>query len=141
MERPVVKAITVRAPWWFWIVHGVKSIENRSWRTTHRGALAIHAARWFDADTVQSDIQRMRQKLNRRGVALIVPALADLARLGGCIVGTATLADVIDSSSSPWFDGPYGFVLQDARFLRRPIEARGAQGLFDVTLKAVRRGI
>jgi hypothetical protein len=39
-----VKALTVRQPWAFALVTGRKPIENRTWDTTHRGQLAIHAA-------------------------------------------------------------------------------------------------
>src|SRR5207302_502261 len=38
-----MKALTVRQPWAWAIVQGKKDVENRSWRTDHRGMVAIHA--------------------------------------------------------------------------------------------------
>ena len=38
-----MRCLTVRQPWAWAIVAGLKSIENRSRRTTHRGPLLIHA--------------------------------------------------------------------------------------------------
>jgi hypothetical protein len=40
-----VKALTLHQPWATLIAHGVKRIETRSWSTSYRGALAIHAAK------------------------------------------------------------------------------------------------
>lgn len=42
-----MRAITVRQPWAWAIARGGKDIENRSWGTSYRGLLAIHAGvRW-----------------------------------------------------------------------------------------------
>ncbi len=39
-----VKVLTLRQPWASLVALGVKSIETRSWSTSYRGPLAIHAA-------------------------------------------------------------------------------------------------
>src|SRR2546421_11293269 len=36
-------ALSLRQPWAWLVVNGYKDIENRSWRTNHRGPLLIHA--------------------------------------------------------------------------------------------------
>lgn len=41
----VVKALTLHQPWASLIALGVKSIETRSWSTSYRGPLAIHAGK------------------------------------------------------------------------------------------------
>ena len=41
----VVKAITIRQPFAWLIVHGHKPVENRIWETKFRGPIAIHAAK------------------------------------------------------------------------------------------------
>ena len=40
-----MKAITILQPWASLIACGAKRIETRSWSTSHRGPLAIHAGR------------------------------------------------------------------------------------------------
>ena len=34
-----MKALTIKQPWASLIVHGIKDIENRTWRTDYRGPL------------------------------------------------------------------------------------------------------
>jgi len=58
------------------------------------------------------------------------PRPSDLVR--GVIVGVARLTDVVDTSRSKWFDGPYGWVLERPRKLRRPVLCKGRLGLWTV---------
>ncbi len=44
-----LKALTLTQPWATLMAVGAKHIETRSWSTTHRGLLAIHAAKGFPA--------------------------------------------------------------------------------------------
>ncbi len=44
-----MKALSVRQPFAWAIVHGGKDVENRSWATSYRGPVLIHAGmRWHD---------------------------------------------------------------------------------------------
>ncbi len=36
--------LSIRQPYAWAVVHGIKDIENRSWRTHYRGPLLIHAS-------------------------------------------------------------------------------------------------
>ena len=40
-----MKAITIKQPWASLIVAGIKDIENRTWKTSFRGRVLIHAAK------------------------------------------------------------------------------------------------
>jgi len=42
-----MKAITLRQPWATLVAIGAKEIETRSWRTSYRGPIAIHAGKWW----------------------------------------------------------------------------------------------
>ena len=48
------------------------------------------------------------------------------------IVGEVTITDCVDISSSPWFCGPYGFLLSSPVAYKDPIPYRGQLGLFEV---------
>ena len=109
-------ALTVKQPFAWAIVAGVKDVENRSWRPP-RGLIGkriwIHAGSqphplWED---LYGDIP--------------VPPLAF-----GAILGSVTVADIVLSSPSRWFLGPIGWVLRDARMLKRPRSMPGRQGLW-----------
>jgi hypothetical protein len=114
-----MKVLSIRQPWAHLIVNGVKRIENRTWTTTYRGPLLIHAgARW--ADTPIADIERLFD--------LTIPA--ELPR--GAIVGAADLVDVVTSSRDRFFSGPYGFVLENAQASPEPCPMKGRLGLFEI---------
>lgn len=95
-----LRVLSVRQPWAWLIVHGVKDIENRTWSTSCRGLVLIHAPRRVDwaADT--------RDLLTRDEIAGLP--------IGG-IIGVVSLVDCVTSSDSPWFEGPFGLVLRDPR--------------------------
>ena len=43
-----MKAISIRQPWAWLIVHGYKDVENRTWATKYRGPILIHAGKTLD---------------------------------------------------------------------------------------------
>ena len=125
-----MKAITIHQPWAHLIASGEKRIENRTWRTIHRGPLAIHAG-------------KSRARL-RHGDEERFPDMAF-----GAIVAVVTLAECLELEGGelypnrfPWNDpyaeGPWVWVLLDVRRLRRPVLWTGKQMLFDVPDSAVR---
>jgi hypothetical protein len=113
-----MKALSIRQPWAWLIIAGYKDVENRTWRTTYRGPLLIHAAR--RPDDVILDIE------NRYGVRIDRKAL----QFAG-IIGRVELVDVVKRSDSKWFLGPFGFVFRNPVALPfAPIA--GKQKLFDL---------
>ncbi len=38
-----MKAISIKQPWTYLIASGIKDVENRSWETSYRGRVYIHA--------------------------------------------------------------------------------------------------
>ncbi len=121
-----MKAISIRQPWAWAILYAGKDIENRSWRTRYRGPVLIHAARGMTLKDYESAACFIAER-----TGLLAPR--DLHR--GGIVGMAELVDCVNRSESPWFFGPWGFVLHDARPL--PFAPwRGELGLFEAALGA-----
>jgi hypothetical protein len=98
-----VKALSIRQPWAYLIVAGHKDIENRTWRGHYRGRFLVHAP--------QSISQSGVAFAERMGITLP----ADLPR--GGIVGSVEMVDCVQAHASPWFEGPFGFVLRDAKAL------------------------
>lgn len=39
-----MKAVSIKQPWASLIAHGIKDIENRTWRTNYRGRIYIHSS-------------------------------------------------------------------------------------------------
>lgn len=123
-----MKALSIRQPWAWLIVHGGKDIENRRWPTAYRGPLLIHAAKGM-TDAEYGSARDFAQALG-----VLVPAPPDLQR--GGIVGQVDLADCVTSRDldriygSNWFCGPFGFVLRNPRPLAF-VPLRGSLGLFE----------
>ncbi len=132
-----MKALSIRAPWWWFILHAGKTIENRGWCTSWRGPLLIHASAWWRPRVIDDDWDAAIDMASAAGIIAadawrFADHKATLYACRGCLVGTAELADCIDRSDSPWFAGRYGLVLANARPLAAPIIHKGALGLFHV---------
>jgi hypothetical protein len=115
-----MKALSILQPYAWLIVTGKKDIENRTWWTSYRGPVLIHAGKnypkrdYADDSDCYADYPESRE-----------------AMIGG-IVGIATIAGCVKASESRWFNGPYGFTLKDARQFPALVPMRGALGFFDV---------
>lgn len=115
-----MRALSIRQPWAWAILHADRDIENRTWRTSRRGEFFLHAATTYDTDG---------HWFLEREFGLKVPSIGDLPR--GGIVGIARLIDCVDRHESRWFSGPYGFVLADVAPTRF-FPYCGALGFFDI---------
>lgn len=125
-----MKALSIRQPWAWAIIHAGKDIENRAWSTSYRGPVLIHAAKGMTRAQYEHCLHTIHYISVRHPFppGLTLPAFEALER--GGIVGKARIVDCVSSSQSPWFFGPYGFVLADVEPL--PFRAcRGSLGFFD----------
>lgn len=119
-----MKALTICQPYAELIARGEKLIENRSWPTSYRGPLAIHAGKslqWFDDD----NHPKANYGIKREAVPFgAVVAVADLI---GCL-RVAQLPPELRSSEHA--NGPWCWVLENVIRLD-PVPCRGAQGLWE----------
>jgi ASCH domain-containing protein len=114
-----IKALSVRQPWAWAIVAGVKTIENRSRRTSYRGKLLIHAG------VSKSDLGEEGDRM------LGLPSYDKLTY--GAIVGVAELVDCVpveQVAGQPFAEGPYCWLMVNARPLAVPYPCRGALSLW-----------
>jgi len=125
-----MKALSIMQPWAWLVAAGHKDIENRDWRPANpglrfRGRFLIHAGKRMDPafDGGEGDIDWRALPFDPQ---FDLPEYLDF----GGIVGEAEVVDVVSASPSPWFFGPLGLVIRNARLL--PFQAcRGALGFFD----------
>jgi hypothetical protein len=117
-----MKALSIRQPYAWLIVNGHKDIENRTWPTNFRGRVLIHAGVTYPKRDYADDAVAHRRYYGS------YPEREDM--IGG-IVGVATIVDCVSDSESKWFNGPYGFVLADAKPLPF-MPCKGALSFFDV---------
>jgi len=104
-----MKALSIKQSWANMILTGIKDIENRSWPTWFRGRIIVHASQSYDF-TFPGDYQPLPR---------------------GSLLGEVDIIDCVTYSSSPWFSGPYGFVLANPMLYPSPIPYKGRLGLFN----------
>jgi hypothetical protein len=130
-----MKALSIRQPWAWLILHGGKDIENRTWRTNYRGPVMIHAGKTM----TKADYEAACIFCNSMGLPIsdnpddwtFFPTFEELKKQCGGIVGSVEIVDCVSFSVSPWFTGDFGFVLKNAEPL--PFMPRkGALSFFEV---------
>jgi hypothetical protein len=124
-----MKALSVCQPWAWAIVHGIKTVENRSRRTHYRWPLVIHASR----------SRRYRQGDYRH----LLPGLPPWEQLAfGRLIGVVEVVDclpVVKVKGGPFAVGPWCWVLARARPIR-PVPFRGRVAFFEVPARMVPSG-
>ncbi|AZD84962.1 hypothetical protein C4K14_2128 [Pseudomonas chlororaphis subsp. aureofaciens] len=122
-----MKALSIRQPWAWLIIHGGKDIENRSWHTKHRGRFLVHAAKGMTSrEWVAASDFCIAQGIH--DTPFDMPSDDDLLR--GGIIGSVELVDSLDTSDSPWYMGQKGFLLRDPKPLPF-IPLKGRLGFFE----------
>lgn len=103
-----MKALSIKQPWAWLILNAGKDIENRTWRTNFRGRALIHASKGMTANDWRDGLEMLWIK---PGVIHAFPG-PDFLERGG-IIGSVEIVDCVTESASPWFTGPFGWVLQN----------------------------
>ena len=120
-----MKAISVQQPWAWAIFHAKKDIENRSRRTLYNGPLAIHAP------------LKGRSKWAFPPHASKAPEPKDWVL--GAIIGIVDLEACVEAHSSKWFEGPFGYVLENPRIFAKPIPCKGQRGIWELDPALLRK--
>jgi hypothetical protein len=127
----ITRALSIRQPWCWLIINGLKDIEVRNWSTPFRGYFAIHASKIFD----EPGFEYLKGLMS-------IPMREEYPK--GIICGYAYLFEVKDLSdpdvftllkdrhlNDPGWWGPAkrGFVLQEITPLPH-IVSKGKLGLY-----------
>ena len=150
-----MKALTLIQPWATLVAIGAKRIETRSWGTSYRGPLAIHAAKGFPKwaqETCFEDIFWKALNGNRpkvlayiskfpRGVILATCRLVDcfqtevLTQARGGVLFLEHEPEISLSQQEEAFgdysEGRYAWILDNVQSLPQPVPAKGSLGLWE----------
>lgn len=126
-----MKALSIRQPWAWLIAHGIKTVENRTWKTEFRGRFFIHASEKFDMTGKNyAEFKReLEQGAREDGIDLTLPVSPSDFEKGG-IVGAVDLVDCVteceDEYDCLWHvPGNYAFLLDNAEPLPfRPMKGK-----------------
>lgn len=135
-----MKAMTLWQPWAILLVCGEKKYETRTWATSYRGPLAIHAAKIFPKEELElCYIEPFKSSLSNIGIAnplteLTRGAVIGIAELIDCIKITETFIQSLQGTKEYSFGdfevGKYAWVLADVRQIK-PVPAAGRQRLWN----------
>jgi hypothetical protein len=118
----MIRALSVRQPWAAAIAYADKRIENRTWPTSHRGAVLIHSSQAIDR------YARRHAPLASvvRGLQLDLGAVIAVARITGCHED--------DGECTPWsMAGHYHWALGSVTALPLPVPVKGRLQLWTPT--------
>jgi len=121
------RALSVRQPWAWAIIHGGKDIENRG--RAPEGAKHLIGKRFM----IHASGGMLRKEYNAAAefmasINVKCPRPEDLVR--GALVGHVALQGIVSESESDWFFGPRGLVLTDPREID-PVPVVGCLGFYD----------
>lgn len=103
-----IKALSIKQPWASLIAHGIKDIENRTWRTNFRGRIYIHASgiKFKDFDSYVSDemFSNMHKKISALGLKNINERQAEFLdrQPKSAIIGEVDIVDCVLNHQSIW---------------------------------------
>lgn len=131
-----MKALSIRQPWSYLICAGLKDVENRTWPTQFRGRVYVHAGLRQDyaaySDPTYRELsEEIKSLLNFDQIWDWIAYGQERLPGLGAITGEVEIVDCITKSASPWFVGPYGFVLANPVLYEKPIPAKGRLGFWE----------
>ena len=131
-----MKTISIQEPYATLILQGYKKIETRSWKTSYRGEILIHAS-------------ISKKYLNSLNDKEVLDLIQDIDLNYGKILCKATLIDCMEMT--PKFieeikknhkeyilglyeEGRYAWILDNVKPLKNPIPVKGKLGLWNYEL-------
>lgn len=127
MTTAPARAITLRPPWAWAVVRAGKRIENRSWPTSYRGSIYIHAG---CARITSQERASLAQRLQTLGMQY--PDESEMAR--SAIVAVAILVGCVrlapDQLGAWAVADSWHWLLEDVHPLEQPIAMPGRLGLW-----------
>lgn len=125
-----VKALALRQPWAWLVVHGGKDIENRKWKITYRGPFVVHAAKGMTRAEYAAVVDYTRSHVDAE-LADRIPPPAELVY--GALIGISRIVSCLVPLETPtrrWhLPGQYGAVLEGTRAIEA-LPCSGALGFF-----------
>ena len=124
-----MKAITLTQPWASAIALGWKRIETRSWYTSYRGPLLIHAAKTFPP--AARKFAEEERAMGRCPDELPLGALIARARLVKVVPTTEVVPSDLERRLGDFWPRRWAWLLEDVEPLPEPIPCKGALGLWE----------
>lgn len=110
-----MKAITIKQPWASLIAHGIKPIENRSWKTNFRGTVLIHASAKASGTLYELLNEKQIEAIENHWTA--APPFPD--RPTSAIIGKVDIVDCVINHPSIWAEQTSGCFVGNNFFYKK----------------------
>ena len=122
-----MKVLTIREPWASLIGVGIKKIETRSWYTSYRGELFIHAGKYpvsQNDETVKKYSKFLLGKEYMYGKIFLKCNLVDCIEITNEYANRIKNEDRLNYEAGDYEEGRFAWVLKDVEYIE-PINAIG----------------
>ena len=128
-----MKVISLLEPWASLIKEKVKHIETRSWKTSYRGELYIHASK---RKLTKNNLIEYNDKLKLlKDTNFKYGYIIAKCKLVDCKIMTKDLIYEVKQNHNEYISGDYkigryAWILEDIEILKYPIQAKGQLGIW-----------
>jgi len=116
-----MKTLSVKNPWGDLLVRGIKDVENRTWKTSYRGRLLIHAPQAIDQNYRNMSLlftPEQWDSLSVKDQRLMFTGIFTCS----AIIGEVELVDCVKDSKSVWASpDSYHWIVKNAVMYKEPI--------------------
>ncbi len=159
-----MKVLSIKNPYSWIVVHGLKDVENRTWTTDFRGKLLIHSSGNIDFKELPNYDRLIPEKIikeakelekitiKERKISSLCQKYIDHILFtdnflnekkeyyykAGYIIGSVELIDIVKKSKSLFAEkGAYHWLLENPIVFEKPVKIKGKLGLWDFDYKEV----
>jgi activating signal cointegrator 1 len=132
-----MKTLSLLQPWASLVVMGQKKIETRSWSTSHRGELLIHASLGKKGGLIAQEdpFKKYIPDFNALPFGAIIGKviLEDVLRVEDLLMsdGEINKLSLEERAFGDYGRGRWAWILEDAEEFSKPIYIKGSLGLWE----------
>lgn len=132
-----MKVLSLKEPWATLIKNGTKHKETRSWKTSYRGELYIHASlAKLSKSSLNSELRSLLDTDDLHyGYIICKCNLVDCVYMTEELVKKMKNDDPTEYLCGIYEEGRYMWILEDIEPLKKPIPAKGHLGIWNFEIK------
>lgn len=128
----IFKCLSIRQPWAELIVSGQRGMEIRSWYTSYRGIILIHAS----LKTDKKGCERFSMDAKVTGAIMGFVSILEIKKLSAR-EWKLTRPYHLEAGNRPYGSETYGWRLANPKKFADPVPWKGRLGLFDIDKTAL----
>lgn len=126
-----MKTLSIKNPWSYLITHGIKDVENRSWKTNYRGRILIHCPK-----SQVNILKYLDYSLINKIPNNLIEDIKNNNLHTSAIIGEVDIVDCVQNYNSIWAEkDQWHWVLKNPILYKEPIlNVKGKLSLWDYNI-------